>query len=284
MLKFVVVFIMFFTFISSSIKADDNLVINGGFEITDVSAPYGWKIQRFGEVSILLDEDAYVGERALTIETHKTEDAPAPYLSKEIGTIIQNVYIAPKSRYLLSFWYRFDHRSEDALIFYIFGKPNYLKSFAKWTRVMKMFESGSKENLDLTIQLYRRSSKVWIDNVKLVKLTQNTNRLSNPDFDEIRKDGTPVGWAIDTVGSPTIKVENTSIYGDRCLSVECHATTNVPEDYPTSEVVRVYQSIPLKPNTVYSLSFWYRTTRLSNRFKVEIFGEPFKLPDNFDWV
>ncbi len=149
---------------------------------------------------------------------------------------------------------------------------------------MKVFESGSGENLDLKIQLYQRTSKVWIDNVELIKLGPNTNYLSNPDFDEVGKDGKPVGWAIDMVDSPTIKVENTSIYGDRCLSIEGHATTNAPEDYPTSEVASVYQTVPLKPDTSYNLSFWYRTTKLSASFKVILFGEQHYLPDSFEWV
>ena len=286
MFRIVVVFIIFFLFIASTTKADDNLVINGGFEITDASGPYGWKIQRSGDASIMLEEDAYVGERALTIETHKTEDAPTPYLSKETGTIIQNVPIAPKSRYLLSFWYRFDHKSGDKLKFYIFDEQNYLSSFTKWTRAMKLFDSGSEENFDLKIQLYQRTSKVWIDNVKLIKLSPNTIYLSNPDFDEVRKDGKPIGWTIDMVGSPTIKVENTSIYGDRCLSIEGHATPNAPEDYPTSEVASVYQSVPLKPNTSYNLSFWYRTMGLSAQFEVILFGKQHYLPDtdSFKWV
>jgi hypothetical protein len=277
---------MFFLFITSSAKAGDNLVINGGFEIADASGPYGWKIQRSGDTRILLEEDAYVGGRALAIETHKTEDAPAPYLSKEVGTIIQNVPITPKSRYLLSFWYRFDHKSGDTLKFYIFDEHNYLSSFTKWTHAMKVFESGSEKSLDLKIQLYRRTSKVWIDNVKLIKLRPNTNYLSNPTFDEVRKDGTPVGWTIDMVGTPTIKVENTSTYGDRCLSIEGHATLNAPGDYPTSEVASVYQSVPLKPDTSYNLSFWYRTTRLSAPFEVILFGKNHYLPDtdSFKWV
>ncbi|MFQ5787923.1 MAG: hypothetical protein ACE5H1_08065 [Thermodesulfobacteriota bacterium] len=284
MFRFVVVFIVFFLFIASSTRAGDNLVINGSFEIADASGPYGWKIQRSGDTRILLEEDAYVGGRALTIETHKTEDEPTEYLSKEVGTIIQNIPITPKSRYLLSFWYRFDHKSEDTLIFYIFGKPNYLGSFTKWTRAMKVFESGSGKNLDLMIKLYRRTSKVWIDNVKLIKLRPNAIYLSNPNFDEVGKDGKPVGWAIDIVGSPTIKVENTSIYGDRCLSIEGHATPNASENYPTSDAATVYQSVPLKPNKSYNLSFWYRTTKLSAPFKVILFEKQHYLPDSFEWV
>ncbi len=284
MFRFVVVFIVFFLFIASSAKAGDNLVINGSFEIADATGPYGWKIQRFGDTRIMLEEDAYVGERALTIETHKTEDAPEGYLSSEVGTIIQNIAIESKSRYSLSFWYRFDHKSEDTLKFYIFDEHNYLSSFTKWTRAVKLFESGSEENLELMIHLYRRTSKVWIDNVKLIELRPNTNYLSNPDFDEVRKDGTPVGWTIDMVGSPTVKVENTSTYGDRCLSIEGHATPNAPEDYPSSEVASVYQSVPLKLNTSYNLSFLYRTMKLSAQFEVILFGKNHYLPDSFEWV
>ncbi len=284
MFRIAVVFIMFFLFIASSAKAGDNLVINGSFEIADATGPYGWKIQRSGDTRILLEEDAYVGGRALTIETHNTEDAPAPYLSKEVGTISQNVPITPKSRYLLSFWYRFDHKSEDTLKFYIFDEHNYLSSFTEWTRAMKMFESGSEKSLDLKIQLYQRTSKVWIDNVELIKLRPNAIYLSSPNFDEVGKDGKPVGWTIDTVGSPTIKVENTSTYGDQCLSIEGHATTNAPEDYPTSEVASVYQTVPLKPDTSYNLSFWYRTTSLSAPFEVILFGKNHYLPDSFEWV
>lgn len=285
MLKIAIIFFVFYIYIASSVKAGDNLVLNGSFEITDATGtPFGWKIQRSGDASLTLEEDAYAGEKAFSIETHKTEDAPERYLSSEIGTITQNVPITPQSCYLLSFWYRFDHKSGDELKFYIFGEHNYLSSFTEWTRAMKVFESGSEENLDLMIQLYLCTSKVWIDVVKLIKLKPNTNYLSNPGFDEVRKDGAPVGWKINVEGSPTIKIENTHIYGDRCLSVEGHPGLNAPKGYPTSDRVLVSQPVPLKTNTFYDLSFWYRTTSLSDRFKVEIFGESYSLPDSFEWV
>lgn len=284
MFRIVIVCIMFFLFIASSTKADDNIVLNGSFEIIDASGPYGWKVREIGEASLELDDDAYAGEKAMTIETHKTEDAPGKYLSSETGRIVQTIPIVTNSYYLLSFWYKFDHKSGDQLKYYVLGESHYLNSFTKWTKAMKLFKSVNEYRLDLAIELFQRTSKVWIDAVNLMKLKPNTNYLFNPGFDNVRKDGTPVGWIIDVEGSPTIKVENTHIYGDRCLSVEGRPGTNAPEGYPTTDRVSVSQLVPLKINTFYDLTFWYKTTSLSDRFKVELFGKQHYLPDSFEWV
>ncbi len=285
MYRIVMVFIIIFLLVASSAEAGNNLVLNGSFEITDTTGmPFGWNIQRSGDASLMLDADAYVGEKAMMIETHKTEDAQGNYLSSESGRLVQTISIVPNSHYILSFWYKFDHMSGDSIKYYIFGEANYLRSFTRWTKTMNLFESGNENRLDLTIELFQRTSKVWIDQVNLIKLKPNTNYLSNPGFDDVRKDGTPVGWIIDVQGSPTIKVENTHIYGDRCLSIEGHPGSNAPKGYPTTDRVSVTQPVLLKTNTLYNLTFWYKTTRLSDRFKVEISGESYRLPDSFEWV
>jgi len=273
-----------FSFVSS-VQAKDNHVINGGFEETKTSGmSTGWKIQRSGKASLVLDEDAYAGERAMTIETHETPGGSDPYLSTEIGRIVQNIPIEQKSYYLLSFWYRFDRVSADELKFFVFGKPTYLRSTTEWTRVMKLFESGYEYSLDLIIELYRRTSKVWIDEVNLLQLRPTTNYLFNSDFEEVKKDGAPVGWTIYTVGSPTVKLENTAFYGDRCLSMEGHPTPKPPPNYPTTETAVISQAVLLKRNVLYDLTFWYRTEKLSDVFKAELLKKQHFLPHNSNWT
>ena len=276
---------LFSLFMVPSIEAEDNLVINGGFEKTNAAGvPIGWQIQKIGGAIISLDGDSYSGEKAILIDTYEAPGQFGPDVSSKIGQIIQQIPIEPKSYYLMNFWYKFDHVSEDELKYIVFDKPTYLRSATKWTRAMKLFESGYEYDLDLIIELYRRTSKVWIDEVRLMPLTSTTNYLFNPDFEEVRKDGTPTWWTINKAGSPMIKVENAALYGDRCLSMEGHPTLNPPKNYPTSETAVVSQAVPLKHNTLYDLIFWYQTKNLSDVFKVELLGKQYFLPHNANWT
>lgn len=267
------------------VHATDNLVVNGSFEITAASGmPLGWKRQKSGNATLSLDQTSYLGSNAMTLETHESYDAPEPYMSSEVAGIVQTIPIKPKSHYLLSFWYKFDRTSTDELKFFVFGEPDYLPSSMEWRRAIKLFESGHQHSLDLLIQIYRRTSKVWIDEVTLTEVAPITNYLANGCFEAVREDNTPAGWTVTKVGSPTVDIEASGLYGARCLTLKGHPTSDSPPNYPTSEIARVAQAVPLKQSTPYTLSFWYRTKDLSDLFKIEILNEQYYLNHSTEWA
>ncbi|OGV90180.1 MAG: hypothetical protein A3K19_11385 [Lentisphaerae bacterium RIFOXYB12_FULL_65_16] len=148
------------------------LLKNGGFEeIGGDGAPADWQVVKKGQPKVEAVGAARSGNKAMLLEGFRTADAPSGYPTSQEADLIQVIPVTPNSNYRLSLWYKAENLSDQFKVF-VFDKVFYLEHANAWSNWTETINTGANTEMKVTLKLFQRTGKFWLDDVALVALPE----------------------------------------------------------------------------------------------------------------
>ncbi|MBC8061183.1 MAG: glycosyltransferase family 39 protein [Clostridiaceae bacterium] len=197
--------------IAGKVFAEENIIVNGGFEEVSGKAPQGWDFQIWnqqGDSKVYLqDQDVHLGHNAVTIENSKMDDAK----------LVQKIKVSANTIYSISCWIKAQVIDENAKganigVVNIFDTSKDLKDTKDKWQFIELYGRTGKDQKELQVDVRLGGYG-----------SLNAGKATFDDFSLEKVDKVPLGTEVinfseaplNSIAAPVVEVSSTTNhYGD----------------------------------------------------------------------